>query len=88
MEASAGLQNFGLLIARLGTGGILLLHGDHALAGAKGVAACGTATSRSGRRTRRSRAWATIIFELVGGVFLIVGALTRFVGWGSSCCRC
>ena len=27
-------------------------------------------------------AWATIIFELVGGVFLIVGALTRFVGVG------
>jgi putative oxidoreductase len=27
-------------------------------------------------------AWATILFELIGGVLLIVGALTRFVGAG------
>ena len=77
------LQSFGLLIARLGTGGILLLHGITHWTGAnQGVAAMRTRYAEAGAPYADVAAWATIIFELVGGVFLIVGALTRFVGVG------
>jgi putative oxidoreductase len=77
------LQNFGLLIARLGVGGVLLLHGITHWTGAnQGVAAMTTRYSQVGAPYAEVAAWATIIFELVGGVFLIVGALTRFVGVG------
>jgi uncharacterized membrane protein YphA (DoxX/SURF4 family) len=49
------LQSFGLLIARLGTGGILLLHGITHWTGAnQGVAAMRTATPRSEHRTPMS----------------------------------
>ena len=77
------LQNFGLLIARIGTGGILLLHGITHWTGAnQGVAAMRDRYAEVGAPYADVAAWATIIFELVGGVFLIVGALTRFVGMG------
>ncbi len=77
------LQSFGLLIARLGTGGILLLHGITHWTGAnQGVAAMRDRYTAVGAPYADVAAWATIIFELVGGVFLIVGALTRFVGVG------
>ena len=49
------LQSFGLLIARLGVGGILLLHGITHWTGAnQGVADLTTGTPRSGPRTPRS----------------------------------
>ena len=77
------LQSLGLLIARLGVGGILLLHGITHWTGAnQGVANLTVRYSQVGAPYPEVAAWATIIFELVGGVFLIVGALTRFVGVG------
>jgi putative oxidoreductase len=77
------LQSFGLLIARLGVGGILLLHGITHWTGAnQGVANLTTRYTQVGAPYAEVAAWAVIIFELVGGVFLIVGALTRFVGVG------
>ena len=77
------LQSFGLLVARLGTGGILLLHGITHWTGAnQGVAAMQDRYAAVGAPYADVAAWATIIFELVGGVFLIVGVLTRFVGVG------
>ena len=73
-----GLKNVGLLIARLGVGGILLIHGwQHWQAGVSRLVETYTAV---GAPYPEVGAWATIIFELVGGIFLIVGALTRFVG--------
>ena len=77
------LQSLGLLIARLGTGGILLLHGITHWTGAnQGVANLTNRYAQVGAPYAEVAAWATIVFELVGGVFLIVGALTRFVGVG------
>lgn len=77
------LQSFGLLIARLGAGGILLLHGITHWTGAnQGIAAMTERYTAVGAPYAGPAAWATIIFELVGGVLLIVGALTRFVGVG------
>ena len=77
------LQSFALLIARLGAGGILLLHGITHWTGAnQGIAAMTERYAAAGAPYAGPAAWATIIFELVGGVLLIVGALTRFVGVG------
>jgi putative oxidoreductase len=77
------LQSLGLLIARLGAGGILLLHGITHWTGAnQGMAHLTDRYTQVGAPYAGAAAWATIIFELVGGVFLIVGALTRFVGAG------
>jgi putative oxidoreductase len=77
------LQSFGLLIARLGVGGILLLHGITHWTGAnQGVAKVAARYADVAAPYPQLAAWATILFELVGGVFLIVGALTRFVGAG------
>jgi putative oxidoreductase len=77
------LQSLILLIARLGVGGILLLHGITHWTGAnQGVAHLTARFAQVGAPYAEAAAWATIIFELVGGVFLIVGALTRFVGVG------
>jgi putative oxidoreductase len=75
-----GLQSFGLLIARLGLGGILLLHGW--LHWRVGVPRYVETLTAVGAPYAQIAAWATIIFELVGGIFLIVGALTRFIGVG------
>lgn len=77
------LQSLGLLIARVGAGGILLLHGITHWAGAnQGVAVMRDRYATAGAPFADAAAWATIVFELVGGLFLIVGALTRFVGVG------
>jgi putative oxidoreductase len=77
------LHSLGLLIARLGVGGILLLHGiTHWTGASQGVANLTARYAQVGAPYAGIAAWATIIFELVGGVFLIVGALTRFVGVG------
>jgi putative oxidoreductase len=75
-----GLQSFGLLIARLGLGGILLLHGW--LHWRVGVPRYVETLTAVGAPYAQIAAWATIIFELVAGIFLIVGALTRFIGVG------
>lgn len=74
------LLSFGLLIARLGLGGILLLHGWTRWNA--GVQAQVDYLTRFQTPYPEVAAWGAIIFELVGGVLLIVGALTRFVGLG------
>jgi putative oxidoreductase len=74
------LQNFGLLMARLGLGGILLLHGW--MRWNAGVRSQVDYLTQFGTPYAEVAAWGAIIFELVGGLFVIVGALTRLVGLG------
>jgi putative oxidoreductase len=74
------LQSFGLLIARLGLGGILLLHGW--IRWNAGVQSQIDYLTQFRTPYAEVAAWGAIIFELVGGVLLIVGALTRLVGLG------
>jgi putative oxidoreductase len=74
------LQNFGLLVARLGLGGILLLHGW--MRYDAGVQKQIDYLTQFRTPYAEVAAWGAIIFELVGGVLLIVGALTRLVGLG------
>jgi putative oxidoreductase len=74
------LQNFGLLIARLGLGGILLLHGWTRWNA--GVQSQIDYLTQFRTPYAEVAAWGAIVFELVGGVLLIVGALTRLVGLG------
>src|SRR5215212_10534547 len=74
------LKNFGLVIARLGLGGILLLHGW--MRWNAGVQAQIDYLTQFRAPYAQVAAWGSIIFELVGGALLIVGALTRLVGLG------
>jgi putative oxidoreductase len=74
------LKNFGLLIARLGLGGILLLHGW--IRWNAGVQKQIEYLTQFRTPYAEVAAWGTIIFELAGGLLLIVGALTRIVGLG------
>ena len=74
------LQNVGLLLARLGLGGILLLHGW--MRWSAGVQKQIDYLTQFRTPYAEVAAWGSIVFELVGGVLLIVGALTRFVGLG------
>jgi putative oxidoreductase len=74
------LKSFGLLIARLGLGGILLLHGWTRWNA--GVQRQVDYLTQFRTPYAEVVAWGAIIFELVGGVLLIVGALTRLVGLG------
>jgi putative oxidoreductase len=74
------LQNLGLLITRLGLGGILLLHGWTRWNA--GVQEQIDYLTQFRTPYAEVAAWGSIIFELVGGVLLIVGALTRLVGLG------
>jgi putative oxidoreductase len=74
------LKSFGLLIARLGLGGILLLHGW--IRWNAGVQKQIDYLTQFRTPYAEVAAWGAIIFELVGGVLLIVGALTRIVGLG------
>ena len=78
-----GLKNFGLLIARLGVGGILLLHGwQHWRAGVPELVESYTAV---GAPYPEVAGWATVIFELVAGIFLIVGAHCAASASAASC---
>ena len=74
------LQSFGLLVVRLGLGGILLLHGW--IRWNAGVQKQIDYLTQFRTPYAEVAAWGAIIFELVGGVLLIVGALTRIVGLG------
>ena len=74
------LKSFGLLIARLGLGGILLLHGW--LRWNAGVQTQIDYLTQFRTPYAEVAAWGAIIFELIGGVLLIVGALTRLIGLG------
>jgi putative oxidoreductase len=74
------LQSFGLLVVRLGLGGILLLHGW--MRWNAGIQEQINYLTQFRAPYAEVAAWGSIIFELVGGVLLIVGALTRLVGLG------
>jgi putative oxidoreductase len=74
------LKSLGLLLARLGLGGILLLHGW--MRWNAGVQKQIDYPIQFRTPYAEVAAWGAIIFELVGGVLLIVGALTRLVGLG------
>jgi putative oxidoreductase len=74
------LRSLGLLLARLGLGGILLLHGW--MRWNAGVQKQIDYLTQFRTPYADVAAWGAIIFELVGGALLIVGALTRLVGLG------
>ena len=74
------LKSLGLLLARLGLGGILLMHGW--MRWNAGVQNQIDYLTQFQTPYAEVAAWGAIIFELVGGVLLIVGALTRVVGLG------
>lgn len=77
------LQSFGLLIARLGLGAILLLHGWTRWQGqGQGLQRQIDYLTQFGTPYPQVAAWGAIIFELVGGIFLVVGALTPLIGLG------
>ena len=73
------LQSLALLIARLGLGGILLLHGWTRWR-TQGIARQVDYLNQFGTPYPEVAVWGAVALELVGGVFLIVGALTPFVG--------
>jgi putative oxidoreductase len=76
-------QDSGLLIARLGLGGILLLHGWTRWQGeGQGVQRQIDYLHQFATPYPQVAAWGSILFELVGGIFLIVGALTPLIGAG------
>ncbi|HSU37758.1 MAG TPA: DoxX family protein [Propionibacteriaceae bacterium] len=78
-----GLQSTALLIARIGLGALLILQGiSHWQPSGEGVQRLTLAYAAAGAPYASVGAWTTTIFELVGGIFLVVGALTRFVGAG------
>ena len=77
------LRSFGLLIARLGVGGILIMHGLTRWRGeGQGIQKQIDYLTQFGTPYPEVAAWGATIFELVGGLFLIVGALTPIVGLG------
>lgn len=77
------LRDLGLLLARLGLGAILLYHGWTRWRGpGQGVQKQVDYLSQFKVPYAEVAAWGSIVFELVGGVFLIVGALTFLVGLG------
>lgn len=73
-------RSFALLIARLGLGGILLLHGAHRYQA--GIASQITYLSQFSTPYPKIAAYGATTFEIVGGIFLILGALTPLVGLG------
>lgn len=72
------VRTLGLLFARLGLGGIMLLHGWRRWQ-ERGVPAEIEYLQQFGAPYPEIAAWGTIILELVGGLFMIVGALTPLV---------
>ena len=76
----AVLRSFALLIARLGLGTILLLHGTRRWQA--GVQAQVDYLAQFHTPYPEVAAWGGITFEVVGGIFLIIGALTPLIGLG------
>jgi putative oxidoreductase len=72
------LRDIALLIARVGLGGILIAHGWRRWQ-VQGVRQQIDYLSQFGTPYPTVAAWAAILLELVGGIFLIVGALTPLV---------
>jgi putative oxidoreductase len=73
-------RSFALLIARLGLGGILLLHGAHRYQA--GIPSQITYLTQFSTPYPKIAAYGATTFEVVGGIFLILGALTPLVGLG------
>jgi putative oxidoreductase len=73
-------RSFGLLVARIGLGGILLLHG--AARWRAGMGAQVEYLAQFSTPYARYAAYGATTFEIVGGVFLVLGALTPLVGFG------
>jgi putative oxidoreductase len=73
-------RSFALLVARLGLGGILLLHG--AARYQAGIASQTAYLTQFSTPYPEIAAYGATTFEMVGGIFLILGALTPLVGLG------
>lgn len=73
-------RSFALLVARLGLGGILILHG--VLRYNAGIGSQVTYLAQFSTPYPEVAAYAATTFEIVGGLFLILGALTPLVGLG------
>lgn len=82
-QIGKGLQSTVLLIARIGLGAILILQGiSHWQPSGEGVQRLTLLYVAAGAPYGSFGAWATTIFEVAGGIFLAVGALTRIIGAG------
>jgi putative oxidoreductase len=73
-------RSVALLVARLGLGGILLLHG--AARWRAGMPAQMQYLAQFSTPYPKIAAYGATTFEVVGGIFLILGALTPLVGLG------
>jgi putative oxidoreductase len=73
-------RSFALLVARLGLGGILLLHGAHRWQA--GMPSQIEYLAQFSTPYPKIAAYGATTFEVVGGIFLILGALTPLVGLG------
>lgn len=73
-------RSFALLVARLGLGGILLLHGAHRYQ--VGIASQIDYLTQFSTPYPKIAAYGATSFEIAGGIFLILGALTPLVGLG------
>ncbi len=73
-------RHVALLVARLGLGGILLLHGAHRWQA--GMASQAEYLAQFSTPYARYAAYGATTFEIVGGLFLLLGALTPLVGLG------
>ncbi len=82
MSAFLGfLRSFGLLVARIGVGGIMIAHG-YVRWQIQGIEKQTAYLTQFGTPYPEVAAWGSTIFEIVGGVFLVVGALTPLIGLG------
>jgi putative oxidoreductase len=74
----SSMRSLALLLARIGLGGVLILHGWRRWQ-VQGVGSQVTYLKQFGTPFANYAAWGGTILELVGGIFLIVGALTPLV---------
>src|SRR6478609_2775760 len=78
MKFLAGLRSIALLIARVALGGIMIAHGFDRWQIRK-VASQIDYLNQYGVPYADVAAWGSIVLELVGGIFLVFGALTPLV---------
>lgn len=78
MKVLHALRNLALLVARLGLGGIMVLHGWRRWQ-QLGITSQTGYLRQYGVPHADWATWGAVILELVGGIFLIVGALTPLV---------
>ena len=73
-------RSFALLVARLGLGGIMILHGAHRYQA--GISSQVAYLTQFSTPYPKIAAYGATSFEIAGGIFLILGALTPLVGLG------